>query len=46
MLKLTVKSGQFLKDADVIGKQDPYVSFMYKGKKVQTDALDGAGLNA
>ena len=36
----------FLKDADLIGKQDPYIEFSYNGKKVQTEVKDGAGLNA
>ena len=43
MLKLTIKSGEFLKDADLIGKQDPFVRFVYKGKDVETDHLDEAG---
>ena len=46
MLKLTIKSGEFVKDADVIGKQDPFVRFEYKTKKVETDPLDNAGTTA
>jgi Ca2+-dependent lipid-binding protein len=43
MLKLTIKSGEFQKDADIVGKQDPFVRFKYKTKNVETDHLDDAG---
>ena len=45
-LVLIVQKASFLKDADLIGKQDPYIQFAYNGKKVQTEVKDGAGLNA
>lgn len=43
MLNLIIKSATFLKDADMIGKQDPYIKFKYNGKDVQTDVKDDAG---
>jgi len=43
MLNLVIVSATFLKDADLIGKQDPYIKFKYNGKDVQTDVKDGAG---
>ena len=38
-----IVSATFLKDADMIGKQDPYIKFKYNGKDVQTDVKDDAG---
>lgn len=35
----------FFKDADLIGKQDPYIQFFYNNKKVRTDTKDDAGKN-
>ena len=46
MLEVVIVKAQFHRDADLIGKQDPYVAFMYKGKKVRTDTKDDAGKNA
>lgn len=43
MLNLVIVSATFLKDADMIGKQDPYIKFKYNGKDVQTDVKDDAG---
>ena len=45
-LILNIQKASFLKDADLIGKQDPYMQFSYNGRKVQTEVKDGAGLNA
>ena len=45
-LNLIIKKATFLKDADMFGKQDPYIQFMYNGKQVKTDVKDDAGLNA
>jgi len=46
MLRIVIKSAHFLKDMDLIGKQDPYITFKYEDKTLQTDVKDGAGLNA
>ena len=46
MLRIVVKSAVFLRDADLIGKQDPYITFNYEDKTLKTDVKDGAGLNA
>lgn len=46
MLEVIIVSARFYKDADMVGKQDPYISFMYNGKKVRTDTKDDAGKNA
>lgn len=42
-LELKIISASFLKDADLIGKQDPYIQFKYGGKSFQTTVKDGAG---
>ena len=42
-LNLIIKSATFLKDADLLGKQDPYIKFLYNGRKVETDVKDDAG---
>lgn len=46
MLRIVVKSATFLKNADLIGNQDPYIKFTYEGKSLQTDVKDDAGLAA
>ena len=46
MLQVIVVRASFLKDADLIGKQDPYIQFLYNGKKVRTDVKDEAGKEA
>lgn len=46
MLEMVIVKASFLKDADMVGKQDPYISFIYNGKKVRTDTKDDAGKNA
>ena len=45
-LELIIKEAHFLKDADLIGKQDPYIKFKYANKYIQTDVKDGAGKDA
>jgi Ca2+-dependent lipid-binding protein len=35
-----------LKDADMLGKQDPFIKFKYANKYIETDVKDGAGKNA
>lgn len=45
-IEIIIKEAHFLKDADLIGKQDPYMQFKYDGIIAQTDVLDGAGLHA
>ena len=46
LLEITIEKATFLKDADLIGKQDPYIQFMYNNKKVRTETKDGAGKQA
>ena len=46
MLEMVIVHASFLKDNDIIGKQDPYIQFTYNGKKVRTDTKDDAGLEA
>jgi hypothetical protein len=36
----------FLKDTDLIGKQDPYIQFEYDSSKFTTSVQDDAGLYA
>lgn len=45
-LEVIIKSASFLKDADWIGKQDPYIKFKYDNKYGQTEVKDGAGTHA
>jgi Ca2+-dependent lipid-binding protein len=45
-MRIVIKSASFLKDSDLIGKQDPYIKFKYEDKDLQTDVKDDAGLNA
>lgn len=46
LLEVIIVQATFLKDADLIGKQDPYIQFQYLGKKVRTEVKDEAGLHA
>lgn len=46
MLEVVIVKADFLKDADMIGKQDPYIRFKYNGKVVRTDVKDEAGKHA
>ena len=34
MMIIIIKSAKFLKDADLIGKQDPYIKFKYEDKSL------------
>jgi hypothetical protein len=46
-LLLTIVSGTWLSDADLFGKQDPYVQWAYgKDEKMQTTVKDEAGKEA
>lgn len=45
-LEIKILEAHFLKDADLIGKQDPYMRFKYDGITAETDVMDGAGLHA
>lgn len=40
---MTVVDASFLKDADFIGKQDPFVAFKYRGMEIKTTVKDDAG---
>jgi Ca2+-dependent lipid-binding protein len=46
MLRVVIKSATFLRDADMVGKQDPYITFKYKDKELRTSVKDGAGKQA
>ena len=46
LLEIIIVKATFHKDADIIGKQDPYIQFMYNGQKVRTDTKDDAGKQA
>lgn len=46
MLKIIIREASFLKDADALGKQDPYIKFKYENKEYQTDVKDDAGKHA
>ena len=43
---MTIESASFLKDTDLLGKQDPFVRFLYGDKQCETDVKDNAGLYA
>ena len=45
-LYVTIVSATFLKDTDLFGKQDPFIRFQFGDKKLETDVMDNAGLNA
>lgn len=45
-LSIIIKSATFLKDLDMIGKQDPFATFEFMGTTCSTDVLDGAGKSA
>lgn len=42
-LVVTIVDASFLKDADFIGKQDPFVAFKYRGMEIKTTVKDNAG---
>jgi hypothetical protein len=39
-------AASFLKDSDLIGKQDPFLQFTYEDMPLKTDVQDDAGLEA
>ena len=43
ILEVTILEASFLKDADFLGKQDPYIAFNYQGKQMQTTVKEDAG---
>ena len=45
-LQLTIVSGKWFADADMFGKQDPYIQWMYGKEKMQTTVKDEAGKEA
>ena len=45
-LILTIIEGTWFKDADLFGKQDPYVQWMYGKEKMQSSVKDEAGKEA
>ena len=45
-LQLTIVSGSWFADADIFGKQDPYVQWMYGKDKMQSTVKDEAGKEA
>lgn len=45
-LLLTIMSGTWFADADLFGKQDPYVEWAYGNNKMQTTVKDEAGKEA
>ena len=45
-LQINIKEATFLKDQDVIGKQDPYIQFSYDSEDYKTEIQDNAGLHA
>lgn len=45
-LEIKIMEATFLKDSDLIGKQDPYLQFMYEGLELKTEVKDNAGLKA
>lgn len=42
-LRVIIKEAHFARDADMIGKQDPYIKFTYQGQDLQTDVKDDGG---
>ena len=45
-LELIIKEAKFLKDADMFGKQDPFIQFTYDNKVYKTKTQDDAGKHA
>lgn len=46
LFRVIVHEATFLKDSDFIGKQDPFIRFVYDGKTMDTDVKDDAGKSA
>lgn len=45
-MRVTIGSGKFLKDNDLVGKQDPFVRFSVYTNHCTSSVKDGAGLEA
>ena len=45
-MKLKIVEAKFLKDADFLGKQDPFVQFVYDDREYKTATKDDAGKHA
>ena len=45
-LELTILEATFARDADLLGKQDPFIKFHFGGKSYETEVKDGAGKHA
>jgi len=45
-IELIIVEAKFVKDADLIGKQDPFIQFKYDNKFGTTEVKDGAGKHA
>jgi len=42
-MRVIIKEASFKKDADMFGKQDPFIQFKYQGAELKTDVKDNAG---
>ena len=45
-LMIKIIEANFLKDADFIGNQDPYITFQYGDQLIKTKTMDDAGKHA
>lgn len=45
-LQLIINEAHFLKDSDLIGKQDPFIQFTYDSQNFRTEVKEDAGLDA
>ena len=45
-LQITIIEAKFLKDADMVGKQDPYIVFQYGRITKKTTVAEDAGMHA
>ena len=45
-MRVIIKEASFKKDADMFGKQDPFIQFKYQGAELKTDVKDNAGKQA
>lgn len=45
-LQITIIEAKFLKDADLVGKQDPYITFKYGRTLKKTSVAEDAGKHA
>lgn len=44
-LQITLGKANFFKDNDLIGKQDPFIRFLYDGQYVKSKTINNGGLN-